>query len=286
MSRTLRIALCQTTSDLARADYDPRPQNVERAIDFMRRAKRQHAQLALFGEVYLDGYRSDWFFQQYSTKLDPPDDCVAELIAACKELDLYVAMGICRRGNVMPGNLFNTAMLLGPSGVVGWYDKVHLGTFPLPDGRVATEAIYWDIGREYRVFDLPWCRVGLQICRDVRYPEASRTLTLMGAELIINLSAAIQVREDSWEYFTRTRANENQVWFAMTSVVGPQEGFQLFGGSRVIGPTGEVVARAQDSVEDLVVAEIDLDEVANVRALSHVLDRRVPRAYRVLTEES
>ena len=285
MSRTLRIALCQAMSDLARADYDPRPRNVERALDYMRRAKAQGAQLALFGEVYLDGYRSDWFFHKYSTKLDPPDDCVRELIAACKELDLFVAMGVCRRGNVMPGNLFNTAALLGPSGVLGWYDKVHLGNFPLPDGRLATEAIYWDIGREYRVFDLPWCRVGLQICRDVRYPEASRTLTLMGAEVIVNLSAAVEVRHDSWDYFTRTRANENQVWFAMTSVVGPQEGFQLFGGSRVVSPTGHVVARAKDNEEDLVISEIDLDEVANVRAVSHVLDRRVPRAYRVLTEE-
>jgi predicted amidohydrolase len=285
MTRNLRLALCQATSDLGREDFDPRPPNIERAIGMMRRAKKEGAQLALFGEVYLEGYRTDWFFHKYSTKLDPPDDCIRELIAACKDLDLYVAMGICRRGKVMPGNLFNTAMLLGPDGVVGWYDKVHLGNFPLPDGRLATEAIYWDVGHEYRVFDLPWCRVGLQICRDVRYPEASRTLTLMGAELVINLSAAVEVRHDSWEYFTRTRANENQVWFAMTSVVGPQEGFQLFGGSRIVSPTGEVVVRAKDNVEDLVVKEIDLDEVARVRSLSHVLDRRQPRAYKIITAE-
>lgn len=285
MTRELRIALCQVPSDLARADYDPRPANVARAISYMKRAAKQGAQLALFGEVYLDGYRSDWFFRQYATKLDPPDACVKELLAACKELGLYVAMGICRRGNVMPGNLFNSAMLLGPDGLVGWYDKVHLGNFALPDGRLATEAIYWDVGREYRVFDLPWGRVGLQICRDVRYPEASRTLTLMGAELIINLSAAVEVRADSWEYFSRTRANENQVWFAMTSVVGPQLDFQMFGGSRIVSPTGDGVARAKDNEEDLVICEIDLDEVARVRALSHVLDRRVPRAYRILTAE-
>lgn len=285
MTRTLRIALCQTASDLARDGYDPRTANVARAITVMRLAAKGGAQLALFGEVYLDGYRSDWFFSKYSTKLDPPDDCVRELIAACKELDLYVAMGVCRRGNIMPGSLFNTAMLLGPQGVMGWYDKVHLGNFPLPDGRLATEAIYWDVGREYRVFDLPWCRVGLQICRDVRYPEASRTLTLMGAEVLVNLSAAVEVRVDSWEYFSRTRANENQVWFAMTSVVGPQLDFQLFGGSRIVSPLGEVVARAKDNEEDLVIHDIDLDEVARVRSLSHVLDRRVPRAYRILSAE-
>ena len=285
MTRNLRIALCQAESDLAREDYDPRPANVARAIGFMRRAAKEKAQLALFGEVYLDGYRSDWWFHKYSTKLDPPDSCVNELIKACKELDLYVAMGVCRRGNIMPGNLYNTAMLIGPQGLVGWYDKVHLGNFALPDGRLATEAIYWDVGHEYRVFDLPWCRVGLQICRDVRYPEASRTLTLMGAEVLVNLSAAVEVRVSSWEYFSQTRANENQLWFAMTSVVGPQLDFQLFGGSRIVSPTGEVVARAKDNEEDLVIHDVDLDEVARVRALSHVLDRRQPRAYRILTAE-
>jgi predicted amidohydrolase len=110
-------------------------------------------------------------------------------------------MGLCRRGDLMPGNLFNSAMLIGPDGVMGYYDKVHLGDFLLPDGRLATEAIYWNPGREYRVFDTPWCRIGLQICRDVRYPEVSRVLTLMGAEFVINLATVVKVRQSSWEYF-------------------------------------------------------------------------------------
>jgi predicted amidohydrolase len=150
---------------------------------------------------------------------------------------------------------------------------------------LSNEPRRWDPGSEYRVFDTPWCRLGLQICRDVRYPEASRTLTLMGAELIVNPSAAVEARSDSWQYFCQTRANENQVWFAMTSVVGQQKEFMLFGGSRVVGPDGEVVARAEDNVEDFVVCDIDLDAVPRLRAQSHCLDRRVPRAYRPITEE-
>jgi predicted amidohydrolase len=185
----------------------------------------------------------------------------------------------------MPGNLFNSAVLIGPEGVMGYYDKVHLGNFPLPDGRLVTEGIYWNPGWEYRVFDTPWCRVGLQICRDIRYPEASRVLTLMGAELIINLAASVDVYQSFREWFSRTRANENQIWFAMTSIVGRQKDLVFSGDSRVVSPTGEVVARAKDNAEDLVVCDIDLDEVYRTRALSHVLDRRVPRAYRLIAAE-
>lgn len=283
MSRLLRLALCQTVSDIASEGVDPRPANLARAEGLIRRAAAEGANLALFGEVYLNGYRSDAFLRDYSTTIDPPDEHVRRLTELSRETGVYIAMGISRRGPAFPGNLFNSAILVGPDGVLGHYDKVHVANFALPSGRLVLEGVYWDIGRHFRVFDLPWARVGLQICRDVRYPEASRQLTLMGAEVIINLSAAAAVRTDSWQYFALTRATENQAWFAMTSVVGTQKDDELFGGSRVISPTGEQVGRATDNQEDFRVVDLDLDEVTKLRAMSHVLDRRVPSAYWAIT---
>ncbi|MGQ0572434.1 MAG: carbon-nitrogen hydrolase family protein [Armatimonadota bacterium] len=285
MARPIRVALCQATSTIAHDGSDPRPENLARALDFMRRARDAGGQLLLFGEVYLNGYRSDEALREYPTVVDPPDDSVTQLIAAARDLQVHVAMGICRRAITPQGGLFNSALLLGPAGVLGWYDKVHLGTFPLFDGRAALEGVYWRPGRSYKVFDTALGRVGLQICRDVRFPEASRVLALKGADIIVNLSAAVEVRTESWGYFSQTRAAENLTWFAMTSVVGQQKDFRLFGGSRIVSPAGKVVARTRDDQEDLVVHEIDLDEVAKARAMSRVFDTRVPSAYAAITDE-
>jgi len=285
MSRTVRVALCQAESNLGGDGVDPRPENLERALDFMRRAKADGAELLLFGEVYLNGYRSDAALREFSTTLMPPDRHVETLLQVARELNVWVAMGISRRATTAQGGIFNCAALFGPSGLVGSYDKVHLGTFPLRDGRVALEGAIWRPGREYKVFETPLGQIGLQICRDIRFPEASRVLALRGAELILNLSAAAEVRIGSWNYFTQARAAENLAWLAMTSVVGAQKDFRLFGGSRIVNPYGDVVARTKDDQEDLVVHEIDLDEVQAARVMSHVFDTRVPAAYAAITEE-
>ena len=283
MSRVLRLALCQVPSDIASDRVDPRPANLARAEGCVRRAAAEGANLALFGEVYLNGYRSDAHLKNYSTTVEPPDADIRRLIDLSRDTGVFIAMGISRRGPTFPGNLFNSAVLVGPDGVIGHYDKVHVANFALPNGELVLEGVYWDIGRQFRVFDLPWGRIGLQICRDVRYPEASRQLTLMGAEVIVNLSAAAGIHTDTRQYFALTRAAENQVWFAMASVVGQQKDENFVGGSRVISPTGEQITRAKDNEEDFCVADLDLDQVTELRAMSHVLDRRVPSAYSLIT---
>lgn len=179
--------------------------------------------------------------------LTPPDCHVEALLRSVRDLDVFVAMGISRRATMTQGGVFNSAVLLGPEGIVGWYDKVHLGTFPLEGGRTVLEAAIWRLGRAYKVFETPLGRIGLQICRDIRFPEASQVLAVRGAELIRNLLAAAESRIGSWNYFTQARAAENLAWLAMASVVGAQKAFRLFGGSRIVNLHGEVVARTKDN---------------------------------------
>jgi predicted amidohydrolase len=119
----------------------------------------------------------------------------------------------------------------------------------------------------------------------MRFPEASRVLALKGAEIIVNLAAAVEEALESWDYFARARAAENLSWFVMASVVGTQKDIHLFGGSRIVNPYGEVIARAHDNQEDLIVQEIDLDEVRRARAMSHIFDTRIPTAYGAITED-
>ena len=285
--RPLRIALCQATSEIGTPGHDPRDANLERAVRMVKEAASQGANLALFGEVYLNGYRTDASLYDVSSRIDPPDEHVRQLVALSRETKTWIVMGLSRHGPIYPGNLFNSSILVGPDGVVGHYDKVHLANFVLPDGQIATEMVYWNVGDAYRVFETPWGRVGLQICRDVRYPEASRVLALMGAELIVNSTAAPEIKKTAtWkvDHFSTTRAIENQVWFAMAGVLGEQRDMTLIGNSRIVSPVGEAIVRIPNGEESVVVCEIDMDAVARERALTHVLDRRVPAAYRIITE--
>ncbi len=285
MARPLRIGICQTESALGDDRHDPRPENLDRAIELMRRARNEGAQLVLFGEMYLNGYRSDETLKYYPTVLAPPDRYVEDFIRVARELDIFLGMGICRQACLPQGGLFNSAMVVGPAGVIGWYDKVHLGTFPISNGRYAMEGAFWRPGKTYRVIETPLGRLGFQICRDMRFPEASRVLALKGAEIIVNLAAAVEEALESWDYFARARAAENLSWFVMASVVGTQKDIRLFGGSRIVNPYGEVIARAHDNQEDLIVQEIDLDEVRRARAMSHIFDTRMPTAYGAITED-
>lgn len=284
--RALRIAICQVGSEIAEAGSDPRPANLARAEECIVEATAAGAQLVLFGEVFLNGYRSDGHLSRFSTSLTPPDEHLRRLTEVCRRTGAYVAMGISRRGDDGLGRLYNSAVLVGPEGVVGHYDKVHVGTFELPSGGLVMEGAYWDDGSEMKVFDLPWCRIGLQICRDVRYPEASRAVVLAGAEVIVNLSAALEERTASWDLLSRTRAVENQAWFVMASVVGGQKETRLVGASRVVDPEGNVVLRVPDHAEQIAYADLDLSRLEELRSASHLLARRVPSAYLVRRGEA
>ncbi len=279
--KRVTIAICQVPSDLATEECDPRDANLTRALTRLREAAARGAQLVLFGEVYLNGYRSDRLLARYSCQVEPPDRWLEALANACRELGVYVAMGVSRAGRAGSGALFNSAILVGPAGIMGHYDKLHLGTYELPDGRLVAEGAYWDEGDATRVFDLPWGRVGIQICRDLRYPEVSRAAAVAGAEVIVNLSAAMEERADSWDVLSRARAMENQAWFVMASVVGHQKDSRLAGGSRVVDPEGRVVLRLGNYTEEIGYWELDLEAVHELRRSSHVLTRRVPDAYSV-----
>ena len=85
MGRSVRVALCQAESNLGGDGVDPRPENLERALDFMGRAKAEGGQLLLFGEVYLNGYRSDAALREFYTTLTPPDRHIDALLQAARE---------------------------------------------------------------------------------------------------------------------------------------------------------------------------------------------------------
>lgn len=279
-----RVAICQLSSVIGTEDLDPRRANLDKALAWIEKGADDGAELILFGEMYLCGYRTDGHLFKYVTVVDPPDNDVRSLVTICQEKNVYVIMGTATTAGSPEHDIHNSALFVGPEGLIGVYHKTHLATLVRQDQTVAMERCFYSPGKELPVFPTPLGSIGIQICFDNSFPEVSRVLTLKGAEVLVTVSAAAEGYQGSWDHSLPTRAAENQVWCLMVSVVGNQRGLRIFGGSRVVNPNGEEVARARYDEEDYLLVDIDLEQVRHARRRSHIFGIRKPSLYAAVTE--
>lgn len=189
------------------------------------------ARLVVFPEAALTGY----VFESRTEALDGAIEAGGgelRLIAeACGEAEAWAVAGAVERD---AGRIYNSAFLVGPEGVVGRYRKVH--TLCLGVDRFAGR------GEEFRVWDLPIGRVGLNICYDGTFPESGRTLKLLGAQLIV--LPTNWPRLDMKRAQTTMRAYENHVNYLAVNRVGEERGTVFPGGSMAVDPLGRMLAEA------------------------------------------
>lgn len=284
MSRSLVAGVCQLHADIGTADFEPRPANLARAVAAVTSVARRGAQIAVIGECYLTGYRTDQYLEKYAVLLEPTDPYVDQLAQLSHSLGIHVVIGSAAR-RTERGPVHNSALVFGPQGYIGAYDKVHLGNLVFDDGRRYDETQFFTAGTEIPVFTTSIGVLGIQICRDNRYPEMSRAQTLQGADVIINITAPDPAATKFWEAATYVRATENQIWYVMASIVGRQGPDTYSGTSRVIGPDGVEHARASGETEDDIVVTLDFDQTRRAREANQVLQYRAPKAYRTLIED-
>jgi predicted amidohydrolase len=281
-SRMVRLGLVQSVSTVGTEMIDPRDENLGRALKAIDGLADDGVQLIVFGEMYLSGYRTDEWLYKWATRLDPPDRHVEALMEVAQRRKVHVIMGAATFGQFMPGEIYNSAIFVGPEGIVGVYRKVHVAAFPYRrDGKVllATERLFYTPGKEIPVFDTPLGCIGIQICYDAVPPELSRVQALRGAEILINVSANADGFAEYRDHFLFMRAAENASWFAVCSVVGEQRGDKLVGASRIVDPTGDFVAAGKYNEEDLVIADVDLEAARRSRAAFHPFSVRQPELY-------
>ena len=146
------------------------------------------------------------------------------------------------------------------------------------------ERCFYSPGKELPVFDTPLGCIGIHICYDITFPEVSRVQALKGAELLVNTSASSAGLEQFWEHALFMRAAENATWYVVCSVIGEQRGAILFGGSRIVDPTGQVIAAGKLNEEDVIIADIDLSLSRKARVSSHLFNARQPALYAEVTQ--
>lgn len=214
-----------------------------------------HSKLVVFPELHLFGdedpdlQRAE-ILQESAQPLDGPR--VKELQQLAKDLNIWLVPGsVCERGP--EGQLFNTQLVLSPEGeLAGYYRKI----FPWRPFEP------YDPGDRFTTVDLPGIgRVGLNICYDAWYPEVSRQLAWMGAEVILNVVKTTTPDRKQELILAKASAIVNQVFMVSVNCAGPTGQ----GKSIIVDPEGNTLAEAIDDQPQLLTAELDLAAVDRVR---------------------
>jgi deaminated glutathione amidase len=162
----------------------------------------------------------------------------------------------------------NRAFLIDPKGeIVARYDKIHMFDVDLANGESYRESRNYRPGDTAVVHDLPWGRLGLTICYDLRFPSLYRALAEAGASLL-SVPAAFtrQTGEAHWHVLLRARAIENGSFVLAAAQGGRHEnGRETYGHSLVIDPWGRVLAEG-GTEPGVVLAQVDPAEVAAARS--------------------
>jgi deaminated glutathione amidase len=202
--------------------------------------------------------------------------------ATARELGVDLVAGSIAERRDDREKLSNTSVHVGPDGELkAVYRKIHM--FDVVVGGVEyRESATEDPGDEVVVSETSdGVPLGLTVCYDLRFPELYRILAVRGARVVALPAAFTKVTGAAhWEILVRARAIENQSFVVAADQVGRSgDGKESFGGSMIVDPWGEVLARAPDE-ECFVAADLDLARQDQVRAELPSLANRVPDAYR------
>jgi N-carbamoylputrescine amidase len=274
--------------------------NLQRAIDKVHQASARGAQIVCLPELF----QTQYFCQREDSSLfdlaQPiPGPVTARLSALAKQLRIVLIASLFEKR--APGVYHNTAATFDADGSLrGLYRKMHI-----PDDPLYYEKYYFtpgDLG--YRAVDTGVGRIGTLVCWDQWYPEGARLTALQGAELLFYPTAIGWhptekaefgvAQHDAWRTIQRAHAIANGVFVGVVNRVGhetgdirgkaaPGDGLEFWGGSFLCDPFGRVIAEASHDKEEILVADVDLAAVEDVRRNWPFLrDRRID-AYAPIT---
>ncbi|MFQ5451673.1 MAG: nitrilase-related carbon-nitrogen hydrolase [Nitrospinaceae bacterium] len=226
--------------------------NLERAVSVL---TEETADLFVLPELFTTGY-------QFSSREEARE--LAESIPQGPTTQSLISLAANRGTTLVAGiaewegdAVYNSAVIVGPNGYLGKYQKAHLfdtekdvfhpGTTPL------------------QVFDIGPARVGIMICFDWRFPETARTLALLGADIIAHpANLVLKHCPDAMI----TRCLENRVFAVTADRVGHEERIEgrsltFMGQSQIVDPDGNLLCRADRSREEIQVLEIDVETARN-----------------------
>lgn len=192
-------------------------------------------------------------------------------IARARGVTILIGSALVKRAD---GHFANRSMLIAPDGeVAATYDKIHMFDVTLPGGKVIRESSAYRPGDEAVIATTPWGLLGMSVCYDLRFPQLYRALAKAGAVMLaVPASFQRETGPAHWHTLLRARAIENAAWVIAPAMCGEHpNGRSTYGHSLVIDPWGRIVAEL-DEQPGVLLAEIDIDQVAKVRGMLPALE--------------
>lgn len=251
------VALLQTRV------YEDKIKNIENAVKLIETVSREGADIAVLPEMFCCPYSNSWF-----KKFSEEEGGIAytAIVNAAKNNGIYVVAGSIPEKE--QENIYNTAYVFDRKGnQIAKHRKMHLFDIDVKGGQYFKESDTFTPGRDVTVFNTEFCKIGLAVCYDIRFPELSRLMATEGAEVVVFPGAFNMTTGPAhWELSFRARALDNQVYAIGVAPARDMEAtYHSFGNSIVASPWGNVLNKL-DEKEGYLIQEIDLDYVKEIRS--------------------
>ena len=290
MPRIVRAGLVQAKNVLGpdHSMAEVKKAMVDKHLKLIEKAAKQKVQVLCLQELFYGPYfcaeQQEKWYGLTERIPDGPTTKLMQKVAAKHRMVLVIPI----YEEEMTGLYYNTAAVIDSDGkYLGKYRKNHI-----PHCNPGFwEKFYFtpgDLG--YPVFQTKVCRVGVYICYDRHFPEGARILGLNGAEIVFNPSATVAgLSEYLWELEQPAHAVANGYFIGAINRVGVEKPWSIgefYGKSYFCNPRGKIVAQASRDKDEVIVAELDLDMIQQVRQVWQFFRDRRPDSYEPLTEQS
>jgi beta-ureidopropionase len=262
-----------------------RDRMIEAHIPFIESAGKQGVQVLCFQEVFTQPYfcpSQDPKWYRAAERI--PDGHTTQLMREyAKKYGMVMVVPLYEEE--MTGVYYNAAAVIDADGnYLGKYRKSHL-----PQVAGFWEKFFFKPGNlGYPMFQTAHCKLGVYICYDRHFPEGWRALALNGAEYVVNPSATVAgLSQYIWEIEQPAAAVANGYYVGAVNRVGAEAPWNIgkfYGSSYFVNPRGKIVVQASSDRDELLVADLDMDMVREVRDLWQFFRDRRPESYRLLSD--
>jgi len=248
-------------------------QNLDRMLPWVKKAKKERADIICFPELNVTGYSTDSVIKDFAESIPGPISRQLEQMA--RDTGIIVLAGMAERAAT--GRFFASHLVVSPAGISGVYRKLHVAP---------PERALFSSGEHIPLFNLAGVNLGIQLCYDAHFPELSTRMAVDGADIIFMPHASPRgtppEKLDSWMRHLSARAFDNGVFIVACNQVGKnQKGLEFPGLAVIIGPSGIIVKDKIIGREGMLVADLTADDLSYVRdhKMRYFLPNRRPELY-------
>ncbi|GIW21828.1 MAG: hydrolase [Candidatus Sericytochromatia bacterium] len=282
MARIVKSGLIQLSSkvDTNASCEEHREGMIKAHIPYIEEAAKKGVQILCFEEIFTGPYfcpsqDTKWYNLAEEIPNGPTTQIMMEY---AKKYNMVIVVPIYEKE--MDGVYYNTAAVIDADGkYLGKYRKNHI-----PQVKGFWEKFFFKPGNlGYPVFNTAYAKIGVYICYDRHFPEGARALGLNGAEIVYNPSATVAgLSEYLWKIEQPAHAVANGYYVGAINRVGteaPWDIGEFYGTSYFVNPRGQIIAEGSRDKDELVIADLDMDMIKEVRDLWQFYRDRRPETY-------